>query len=135
MKTTFHEFKLTSTYKGNKNWSCDSRNSNNHIITVYNTETGKYTRFEFWESIVEREIRTERQLIGAFECFLSDALTGIQNRDIDDFANEFGYTSVKECIRAWKGCTNAARKAKRVVGDESRLCDLINEINDREFAA
>jgi len=130
MKTKFHEFQLTSTYKGDKNWGCDVRNPNNHIITVTNTKTGKFTRFEFWESIVEVEIKTERQLINAFECFLSDALAGIQNSDIDDFQSEFGYTSVKECIRAWKGCTNASRKAKRVVGDEDRICDLINEINE-----
>lgn len=130
MKTNFHEFRLTSVYKGDKNWNCDIRNPNNHIITVYNTETGKYTRFEFWESIREIEIKTEKQLIWAFECFLSDALSGMQNRDIDDFQKEFGYESVSECIRAWKGCVSSARKAKRVVGDEQRLCDLINEINE-----
>lgn len=130
MKTKFHEFTITSYYRGDKCWNCDSKNYNNHIITVYNTETKSKTSFEFWESLKESEIKTEEQLVNAFECFLSDALAYIQARDIDDFSREFGYEKVTECLRAYNGCKKAAKKAKRVVGDEDRLCDLINEIND-----
>ena len=136
MKTTFHEFKLSSTYKGDKYWdSSDTRyqNRNNHIITVRNTLTNKKTTFEFWESIMEREIKTERQLIWAFECFLTDALATIQARDVWDFFSEFGYEPSRKSFDTYNACKRSERKALRVVGDESRLCDLVNEINEMEY--
>lgn len=132
MKTKFHEFNLTSTYKGDKCWDAEGyscRNYNNHIITVYNTRTRKATRFEFWESLHEIEIRTRKQLIWAFECFLSDALSAIQNEDEWDFFDEYGYTPSRKAKEIYEACKRSARKAKRVVGDEQRICDLINEIN------
>ena len=132
MKTKFHEFQISSVYKGNKCWDdAKIKNYNNHTVTVRNTETGKSTRFEFWESIREVEIKTEEQLLWAFECFLTDALAYIQARNIDDFASEFGYQdSVSKCFKVYKACMKQAMKAKRVVGDEERLCNLVNEINE-----
>lgn len=135
MKTQFHEFKLSSKYKGNKNWANGSNNKNNHIITVRNTETGKLTRFEFWESVIEKEIKTEKQLLWAFYCFMSDALAYIQNHTIDDFADEFGYTKISEAIRIYKACKASADKTLRIGLDEDRLCDLLNEINEMEDVA
>ena len=43
MKTIYKNFKLTSTYIGDKPWEADSRikNCNNHRITVTNTKTHK----------------------------------------------------------------------------------------------
>ena len=130
MKTKFHEFNLSSTYKGDKAWKGMPKNTNNHIITVTNTETNKRTRFEFWESLSETEITTERQLINAFECFLSDALATTNCRDVWDFFSEFGYEPTRENYEIYKACQRALKKAQRVIGDEERLCDLINEISE-----
>lgn len=136
MKTKFHEFNLTSTYKGDKCWDVDgdvgsyrTRNYNNHIITVYNRITRKATRFEFWESLHEIEIRTRKQLLWAFECFLSDALSVMQNEDEWDFFDEYGYTPSRKAKEVYDACKKSAQKALRVVGSEQRICDLINEIN------
>ena len=133
MKTQFHEFQLSSVYKGDKCWDNGDPgypNYNNHVITVFNTETRKRTQFDFWESIHEKEIKTEKQLLWAFECFLDDALAAIQNKDEWDFFDEFGYEPSRKAREIYNACKRSARKAKRVVGDEERLCELCNEINE-----
>ena len=136
MKTKFHEFDIISTYKGDKCWNCSgdvgthrTENWNNHIVTVRNMETKKTTRFEFWESNAEKKIRTKEQLLEAFMCFLDDALAAINNRDEWDFFDEFGYEPSRKAKEIYEACKKSARKAKRVVGNEQRICDLINEIN------
>lgn len=50
MKAQYNEFKIASTFLGNKLWNADEKmqNYNNHLITIVNTETHKKTSFEFW---------------------------------------------------------------------------------------
>lgn len=54
MTTIYKNFKLTSTYIGDKYLEVDSRtkNYNNHRITVTNTKTHKKTSFEFWVQLL-----------------------------------------------------------------------------------
>lgn len=62
MKTTYKNFKITSTFLGDKAWNADEKNTNynNHLVTVVNTETHKKTAFEFWGSIMHQS--KQRQL-------------------------------------------------------------------------
>lgn len=130
MRMRFHEFRITSTYKGDKCWrNCNIHNYNNHVITVFNTETKKKTRFDFWASIANPTVETERDLLGAFQCFLDDALAVMQTKDEWDFFDEFGYKASREAHEIYKACKRTEAKVKRVIGDEQRVCDLINEIN------
>ena len=131
MKTIFKEFRISSVYKGDKCWQHSSVvNYNNHIITITNTLTNKRTCFEFWMSVAYPVIETKQDLLQAFQCFLEDALAVIQTEDQWDFFKEFGYTPNRESYEIYNACKRSATKAKRVVGNEQRLCDLVNEIND-----
>ena len=130
MKTTYKNYTISSCYKGDKAWDidgCRPRNYHNHIITVRNNNTNKLTRFEFWNSISEGEIKKEDSLLFAFRCFVDDAISG--SYDLDDFFAEFGYYDhAKVGIKAYKACQNQKRKAKRVI--EQNLYDLLNEMSD-----
>lgn len=49
---------------------------------------------------------------------LMDADAYNNTRDLDDFASEFGYEKISECIRAYKACKAQAEKVKRLFTDE-----------------
>jgi len=65
--------------------------------------------------------------LNAVYCFVSDAISGML--DLDEFADELGYTSVRECLRAWRACQDAHRKLKHVYrGDVYELYNRLAEI-------
>ena len=51
------------------------------------------------------------------DCLFSDAEAYRSSRDIDDFYREFGYTSIKECMRAYKACKRTEAALIRLFGD------------------
>lgn len=129
MKTTFKNFAITSTFKGDKlaPWSDKQQNYNNHIITVTNTETKQKTNFEFWGSIVNPEIKTENELLNAFYCFVGDAVSG--NSPFEEFCSEFGYDDdSRTAERTWKACKKSAEKLNKIYNDS--IYDLSNELQE-----
>ena len=128
MEIKFHEFKISEKYIGGKPWPADRSRTDNHIIRVFNTETKARTSFDFWD----REIKFDKlDTLLAFQCLLNEALDYIQAKDKEDFCYEFGYDiRSKEGTRAYNGCRMQANKALRVVGNEDRLVELVNEISD-----
>lgn len=135
MKTDFGLFHLTSTYKGDKNWhdswSADCpENWNNHMIMVQSDLTGKAARFEFWESIVERKIRTRKQLLNAFWCFLSDCEAVITCRDWRDFQQEFGYENDADAKRVYRACQHQWEKAQRLGLNETSIYETIEKLEE-----
>jgi len=52
-------------------------------------------------------------LIGAFECFVGDAVAGGM-KDFSDFCSEFGYDEDKEAERIYKACQKATAKLQRI---------------------
>jgi len=135
-KASFKHFAITATWRGDKPapWGdCGGRteqNWNYHTVRVTNTRTKESCIFDFWASLASPEVRNRRDHLSALSCFVTDALAAAQHNDVDDFAAEFGYTEVSEAVRAWRGCEAALRKAERVIGDESELCDLANELSE-----
>lgn len=134
MKTTFKNFKLSSSYACEKSspWGADAERHNR--ITIINTDNGKKTSFDFWESANNPEIKTEKALLGAFECFLSDATSGDYAR-LCDFAKDFGYDweHFEEAQRAYKGCKNALNKFLKLTGySMDMLYDLYNQVIEAE---
>jgi len=115
MKMEFMNFKIESEFKGDKlsPWSdAKYKNYNNHIIKVYNKITKKRISFEFWESI---EITTEDQLLNAFECLISDAISGNQNETFEEFCQEFGYDEdSRQAEKTYKECKKSYDKIKRI---------------------
>lgn len=130
MKATYKQFTITTTGKFNKCWSCDDRNYNNHIVTVKNTESGKVTRFEFWCSIRQPEFESEYDVLNAFYCFVSDALSGLES--FESFCGEFGYdTDSRKAEKIYKACKRDYAKFERVSGfSDDEMYDFINELSE-----
>jgi hypothetical protein len=95
---------------------------------VKNTESGKTTRFEFWCSIMHPKFETEYDVLNAFYCFVSDALSGLYS--FDEFCSEFGYdTDSRKAEKIYKACKRAYTKFERVSGfSENEMYDFINEL-------
>ena len=131
MRTQYNEFKITSTFLGDKLWNADDKmqNYNNHLVTVVNTETHKKTAFEFWGSIIKPEIETEQELLFAFYCFLSD---GQGSRyGFEEFCSEFGYdTDSRRAYKTFKACEKSLHKAERIGIDEEMACDIMNDLSE-----
>ncbi len=111
----FKGFKLSAKYTGSKkaDWGNGHENWNHHKITVKNTETGKQTSFDFWASIANPEVRSREDLIGAFECFVGDAVAGMN--DFNDFCSEFGYDEdSRRAEKIYKACQKATEKLQRI---------------------
>lgn len=118
---------LESTFLGTKqaDWSTPQfRNANNHKVTV-ETEFGRAS-FEFWASIASPKIQTQSDLIGAFECFVSDAL--IAEESFDDFCANFGYEN-GQGKRTYKACQQSNAKLKRIIGDVD-IYDFANALQE-----
>lgn len=131
MELKYNKFLIEAEYKGDKNWNNDNTgvgNWNNHIVTVTNTETDECCSFDFWMSIARPEMTREDDIAYAFYCFLTDALAAIQSKDEWDFFDEFGYEPSRKSKQVYDACCESAEKAKRVVGDEDTICDLVNNL-------
>lgn len=128
MKMTYKNLSIESKFLNNKNWNFGGNinNFNNHKITVVNLETKKRLSFEFWNSNAIGEIKTESDLIEAFECFLSDACAAKES--VEDFCNEFGY-ELKEGRNIYNACVKSLNKYDRVLS-EYDIYDFINELNE-----
>lgn len=83
-----------------------------HNVTVYIGD--KWTEFDFYCNDGELG---EDGLREAFYFFLSDGIAYNNARDIDDFASEFGYTKVSECIKAYDGCKDSWENWQAICGD------------------
>lgn len=111
----FKGFKLSAEYTGSKkaDWGNGQENWNHHKVTVKNTETGRQTSFDFWASIANPEVRSRKDLIGAFECFVGDAVAGMN--DFGDFCSEFGYDeNSRRAEKIYKACQKATEKLQRI---------------------
>lgn len=131
MKMTYKQFNITSTYKGDKCWNADNKmkNYNNHIVTVYNTETKKLISFNFWVSIMDTKISTKQKLAFAFYCFLSDGHGA--RYGFDNFCMEFGYDNDSiEAYHTFKACEKSLQKAERIGIDEDFCIEILNDLQE-----
>lgn len=129
-KANYKNYRITATYTGAKaaTWSEKQENWNHHNITVINTETGKRTRFDFWASIAHPVLDSEYDVINAFYCFVSDAVSGMES--FTDFCAEFGYDEdSRRAYKTWRACKRAADKFERISGDVD-IYDFINELSE-----
>jgi hypothetical protein len=128
MKATFKNFTISATFTGEKESAWDSTNYNHSRVTVRNTENGKKTAFDFWGSHKNPELEREYDVLNAFYCFVSDAISG--DYDFPDFCAELGYEmeQVKKAWTAWKSCKRAKEKLERIYSGD--LCDLANELSE-----
>ena len=128
METTFLNYKISNKYLNNKNWTFggNTNNYNNHIITVKNIKTSKSINFEYWQSIMQPDFKTEKDLLFAFESFLQGANYG--NLSFMDFCNEFGYDN-QSGKKVYKACQALSKKADKLM-NESDITEVLDYISN-----
>jgi hypothetical protein len=133
MKATFKNFQVSATYTGSKKAPWDNAKSrmpenwNHHRVTVKNTENGLKTSFDFWMSISRPQIEKEYDVLNAFYCFVSDAISG--GYSFGEFCGEFGYDEdSRTAERTFKACERAAAKLSRLY--DGNIYDLANELQE-----
>lgn len=99
-----------------------------HKVTV-KTERASHT-FDFWNNDRNGHRMTAKNLIEAFEMFLSDGISYDNSRDINDFQSEFGYEKISECLGAYNGCKEAFEAWKNFFIDPYDLDNWIREEYD-----
>jgi hypothetical protein len=129
LETVYNGLTIKSTFKGDKkaDWTGSPDNWNNHLITVRNNETKAAIAFDFWASIENPDIETEKELLWAFRCFVDDAISG--EYDFSEFCGEFGYSddSIK-ARKIWKACQRVNEKLKRIYDGD--IYELINTMGE-----
>ena len=127
VKTKYKNFKLTSKFIGDIPALCNKNNYNRHRICVTNVETGYTCEFNFWASIASPVIKTEWEVLEAFNCFLSDAVSGCSS--FGEFLSDFGYEKVKESSRTYNLCVKAKNQALKLFqSSEETLPAILEEI-------
>ena len=130
MKATYKNFIISESFIGGKPSSWDLNNENYHKVTIKNTENGKKTSFDFWCSIVQPTFKKEYDLLNAFYCFLSDAISGTMS--FEDFCSEFGYDiDSRRAEKTWKACKKSFNKFWNLTGYSlDMMYDFIDELSE-----
>lgn len=138
MKTTYKNFEIKATYKGNKKWGCSADNFNNHMIKVKNTDTNESITFEFWGSISNPIINTTDDLMDAFYCFVSDSMSGFD--DFKQFCNSYDYEEYiesptsgnlilnREVKKIHNSCIKSLRKLEKIYN--GCIYDLLDQLQE-----
>jgi len=115
MVSNFQNFKVKSTFKGNKASNWNPNNFNNHMIKVTNENTKQSITFEFWASITQPDITSDYDLLNAFYCFIGDCTSGAET--FKDFCSNYDYSN--DSIQA-KSIHRACKKSL------FKFCNLMN---------
>lgn len=113
--------KLTSKYQGIA-YPWGGYAKEHHRVFVF--IDGKRAQFDYY---CNKHDMTEDELVNAFYCFVSDAVAYANAQDIDDFASEFGYTKITECMKAYKGCKSAYDKWQKFDLDVYDMLTFLQE--------
>lgn len=127
-KTNYKNFIISASFNGEKCAAWDQRNHNNYIITVKNADTGLRTRFDFWSSIAHPELESKYDLLNAFYCFVSDAVSGVDT--FEDFCAELGYDpDSRNAEKIHNACRRAYKKITRIAPGVD-VYDLLNDLSE-----
>lgn len=124
MNANFQDFSISAKYLGNKQAAWGD-NWNNHKITV--KRSGASVSFDFWASIAHPEIDSEYDVLNAFYCFVSDAISGAM--PFEEFCSELGYdTDSRKAYQTWNACQAAHRKLRKIYSGD--IYELANELQE-----
>lgn len=128
--TTYKNFKITAKFDGLKVASWDEYNDRHNKVTIKNLENGKRTSFDFWGSIKNPSLESDYDLLNAFYCFISDALSGTHS--FENFCSEFGYDiDSRTAEKTWKACKRSFDKFWNLTGYSlDMMYDFINELSE-----
>jgi hypothetical protein len=126
-KAIYKNFEIKASYKGDKKADGNNDNFNNHMVKVTNTGTKQSVTFEFWASIAHPELNTEYDILNAFYCFVSDAVSGSYN--FKDFCSEFGYdTDSRNAEKIHRKCKKQLEKLQKIYDGD--IYELANELQE-----
>lgn len=130
MTTTYKNFKISAEFDDLKVCNWDEYNDRHNKVTIKNLENGKRTSFDFWGSIMNPSLETDYELLNAFYCFVSDAVSGLDS--FCDFCRNFGYDEdSRRAEKAWKACKKSLEKFERVSGFSiDEIYDFVNELSE-----
>lgn len=121
---------LKSTYLGDKSkvWSVGGKpNPHNHEVVV--EYGGNSITFDFWGSIMNPDISNEQELVFAFYCFLSDAVSGYNS--LDEFGQLLGEgLFVSQVQNMYNACVEAKDKAETLFNGID-LYELLDDIQEK----
>lgn len=83
-----------------------------HYVFLINDTTFNYSEGLGYEPMTE-ENKGEK-IVNALHCVLLDADTMNFFKSIDDFANEFGYTSISETLKVFYSCQETNEKLSKL---------------------
>ena len=128
--TTYKNFKITAKFDGLKVASWDEYNDRHSKVTIKNLKNEKWTSFDFWGSIKNPRLESDYDLLNAFYCFVSDALSGLES--FESFCDEFGYdTDSRKAEKIYKACKRAYTKFECISGfSNDEMYDFINELSE-----
>ena len=115
------KIRTTKSYKGKS----EMTSGNAYTVRVY--YNGKYCQMVFHDNIYNKSDKND-----FIYCLLMDADAYNNSRDLDDFADEFGYENIHECTAAYKACKAQAEKVKRLF-TEQEVEELRNELEEAGY--
>jgi hypothetical protein len=97
--------------------------SGNHyrINATYN---GRRFSFDFWDSIANTQAGEPCDVRGALHCWASDVSSGLYISDVDELAEEFGYTKPSEALRVFNALKASVKQYERLGMSEEDLQEL-----------
>ena len=123
------EIELSSNYFGMACPPWDKKPHHHHLVTIKIGCT-KHS-FDYWSGPMhykDTTVMSKKEMIEAFESFLSDAIAA--NQSIDDFQSEFGYENVSECIRVYNSCKEELEAWKNFFIDPYDLANWLRDEYD-----
>ncbi len=70
---------------------------------------------------------TDEDLLFALRYIIQDALVTFENADIGEFADSFGYTDIKECLKVWNACSDTRARLKM---SEAKLHEILDKLSE-----
>lgn len=131
------EFSVSATFVENKFNAFGDNMTHPRFVVTITTDGGDRARFNYYASYNDytkgKKDLDRNDILNAVECFLLDALSYDNSRDILDFCAEFGYDIYedrKRARKAFEGCKKHYEAAVRLFGDE--YTDILNAIQEAE---
>ena len=123
---------VTSEFAGERpaSWDKSTKSQDRHYIIKCTCEN-REIQFDFYPSVVNPRVETERELKEALQCFVNDARAG--ELSLDDFVDEFGYSAhnikISEIISAHDACEKSYHDLKYLVG-QSNVEQFIRDVEE-----
>lgn len=120
METIYYNFKVTYQQSLNQ----EGLFTKNHKKYDVKIEYNKKTFYCDYQCNPNYNEPNKRDIL---QCVLMDASAFDYSQNIDDFAREYGYTQISECLEAFEACKDAYNYIDNTIGAD-KIGELIDYI-------